>query len=580
MECSDQSDIGKLQEAINAMSDSKKGFKALSGKKEDKKFAQESFDESLSLFNKILDARRAHLPASSENRVGTRQERLWCLSKDLAIVAWPSNFMSENQIHKVNDDLMGDIFCINHVPIRVTQVSKDGNCYFYSIRCALLDMKIPNLESAGVFASALRWFVVCAVEHYNKGSILKDEGMLHQMRLDIDGDEDLSRGKVYVDQIPCSFRLSFAFKMDITCIAMVWNYSTQQFVVEVRYFRYQKEKYEKWSANTTLKDKFSFHHWDPHADKLSIDKFRQVGGVAIFVEYDEKRLEDGDPVDISSLFEKRPNHIVIGWTDVLCNDGLYRGHHCAFSGGEQQVSTVSLHDKEHLTDLVSWIQNRSREEKFSVRHQSQSRKEKASAPEPLSPELVERSDDEINAAWSESDFFLLAFVRAFGPTCRSDEALKNTFFDLLKEMALPLDDIDDSGAVVLESTDLSSTMDTASRLLDPHALSNAAMKVYTAKDGCFFLLCGEIPALTTSGEQLYTALEQLTRREGDCTKEGFFTYFKSLIVSKRDDVYTQLKSFIHQNNPSVQSRQDKKRKGVKDNLAERKSARNGNPSVM
>jgi hypothetical protein len=93
-------------------------------------------------------------------------------------------------------------------------------------------------------------------------------------------------------------------------------------------------------------------------------------------------------------------------------------------------------------------------------------------------------------------------------------------------------------------------------------------------------LCGEIPALTTSGEQLYTALEQLTRREGDCTKEGFFTYFKSLIVSKRDDVCTQLKSFINQNNPSVQSRQDKKRKGVKDNLAERKSARNGNPSVM
>jgi hypothetical protein len=323
MECIDESDTTNLDEAINTMEASKKGFKSIRGSKEAKQLAQEIFNVALATFIKVLDTRRASLHALSEGKVEINQQRAWRLGKDLEIVAEPSFFVSQTQTHKVNDDLMGNIFRINRIPIQVITVPADGNCYFYSIRRALLDMEIRNLASAGVFASGLRSFIVCAVERYNEGSTL-EESMSHQMQLDGDG-EDLSERNIYVDQIPCSFRLCFAFKMDITCIAVIWNHRMKQFEVQVKYFRYEKEKYDKWSSDTTLKDKFSIHQWDQDADKVAIDEFRKVGGVANFVTYKESRFCDGQPLNLSSLFEQRPNHIVIGWTDVLCIDGAYRG---------------------------------------------------------------------------------------------------------------------------------------------------------------------------------------------------------------------------------------------------------------
>jgi hypothetical protein len=239
----------------------------------------------------------------------------------------------------------------------------------------------------------------------------------------------------------------------------------------------------------------------------------------------------------------------------LCIDGAYRGHHCTLSGIEQQVNTVGVHDKEQLTDLVSWIQNQSREEKASAKT---SRKMKASSPESLPPELIERSNDQINEAWRENDSFLQAFVRAFGPRCRSDEELENTFFDLLREI------------------DQSSTRGPMSRLLDCAALTCAAAKVFTVKDGYSLRLCTEIPVLAASGKELYGALEQLTRRE-EGWKDEFFTIFKSLIVTKRDDVCTELKSFITPDSlpPATSKEQERhKRKGSKHESAPtRKSAR-------
>jgi hypothetical protein len=187
-------------------------------------------------------------------------------------------------------------------------------------------------------------------------------------------------------------------------------------------------------------------------------------------------------------------------------------------------------------------------------------------------ELVERSTDAIHASWGENDYFLLAFVGAFGSTCQSDEALKNKFFDLLKAAGLPLDDIDGSGTVVQISTDLSSIMATATRLLDPTALSDAASRVFTVKDDCFFSVKGEIPALTESGEQLYLALEQFTQEKKNLTIEAFFNIFKSLIGSKRDDVCTQLQGFIEP--PKVKPQQNKKRKDMGNNQqARRRSTR-------
>jgi hypothetical protein len=377
--------------------------------------------------------------------------------------------------------------------------------------------------------------------------------------------------------------------MDITCIAVVWNNKDEQFVIEVKSFQYQKEKYEKWSSDTTLKDKTSIHEWDPDNDKLAINKFRQVGGVANFVEYKEHRIADGHSAELSSLFEHRPNHIVIGCSDVLCKDDVYRGHHCALVGVNTEVSTVSVHEKEHLTNLVSWMQKESREEQSLVKKQMRQQKtaakksgnKNAPNPAPLPPELVERSTDAIHESWGENDYFLLAFVGAFGPTCQSDEALKNKFFDLLKAAGLPLDDIDGSGTVVQRPTDLSSIMATASRLLDSTALSDAASKVFTVKDDCFFSVKEEIPALTESGEQLYLALEQFTQEERNLTSEAFFNRFKSLIGSKRDDVCTQLQGFIGPQ--KVKPQQNKKRKDMGNNQqARRRSTRisstNPNPA--
>ena len=587
MECSDENDIKKLHEAIHALTLlSKKGLLKKASK--ETQHILRIFDEAeaLSKFNTILDTRRACLLASSEGMVGICQKRQWRLSKEFTIVARPSNFCSGIQIHKANDDLMDLIFRINHIPIRVTKVAADGNCYFYSIRHVLLDIEIPNLESRGFFAGALRWLVVCAVERYNEGSDLMGNSLQYNMSLALDGDEDISERKVYVDLIPCSVRLSFAFKMDITCIAVVWNYQKEQFMIEVRSFQYQKEKYEKWSSDTTLKDKTSIHEWDPDNDKLAIDKFRQVGGVANFVEYKEHRIADGHSAELSSLFEHRPNHIVIGWSDVLCSDGAYRGHHCALVGVDTEVNTVSVHEKEHLTNLVSWMQMQSREEQSLVKKQirqkvtaaKKSGNKNAPNPAPLPPELVElveRSTNAIHASWGKNDYFLLAFVGAFGPTCQSDEALKNKFFDLLKAAGLPLDDIDGSGTVVQTPTNLSSIMATASRLLDSTALSDAASKVFTVKDDCFFSVNGEIPALAESGKQLYLALEQFTQEKKNLTSEAFFNIFKSLIGSKRDDVCTQLQGLIEP--PKVKPQQNNKRKDMGNNQqALRKSTRIGN----
>jgi hypothetical protein len=249
------------------------------------------------------------------------------------------------------------------------------------------------------------------------------------------------------------------------------------------------------------------------------------------------------------------------------------GHHCTLSGIEQQVNTVGVHDKEQLTDLVSWIQNQSREEKASAKT---SRKMKASSPESLPPELIERSNDQINEAWRENDSFLQAFVRAFGPRCRSDEELENTFSDLLREIALPLCGLNGFDNVVQQSFDQSSTRGPMSRLLDCAALTCAAAKVFTVKDGYSLRLCTEIPVLAASGKELYGALEQLTRRE-EGWKDEFFTIFKSLIVTKRDDVCTELKSFITPDSlpPATSKQQERhKRKGSKHESAPtRKSAR-------
>lgn len=583
MECSDENHIKELHKAIHALTLSREVLlKKPSCTLKETPNILKIFDEAeaLSKFNTILDTRRACLLASSEGMVRTCQKRQWRLSKEFTIVARPSDFCSGIRIHKANDDLMDLIFRINQIPIRVTKVTADGNCYFYSIREALLDIEIPNVETRGVFAGALRWLVVRAVERYNEGSDLMGNSLQFHMSLALDGDEDISESKVYVDLIPCSVRLSFAFKMDITCIAVVWNNKDEQFVIEVKSFQYQKEKYEKWSSDTTLKDKTSIHEWDPDNDKLAINKFRQVGGVANFVEYKEHRIADGHSAELSSLFEHRPNHIVIGWSDVLCDDDVYRGHHCALVGVDIEVSTVSVHEKEHLTNLVSWMQKESREEQSLVRKQIRQQKtaakksgnKNAPNPAPLPPELVElveRSTDAIHASWGENDYFLLAFVGAFGPTCQSDEALKNKFFDLLKAAGLPLDDIDGSGTVVQISTDLSSIMATATRLLDPTALSDAASRVFTVKDDCFFSVKGEIPALTESGEQLYLALEQFTQEK---KIEAFFNIFKSLIGSKRDDVCTQLQGFIEP--PKVKPQQNKKRKDMGNNQqARRRSTR-------
>jgi hypothetical protein len=592
MECSDENDIKELHEAIHALTLSREVLlKKPSCTLKETPNILRIFDEAeaLSKFNTILDTRRACLLASSEGMVRTCQKRQWRLSKEFTIVARPSDFCSGIRIHKANDDLMDLIFRINHIPIRVTKVPADGNCYFYSIREALLDIEIPNVETRGVFAGALRWLVVRAVERYNEGSDLMGNSLQFNMSLALDGDEDISESKVYVDLIPCSVRLSFAFKMDITCIAVVWNNKDEQFVIEVKSFQYQKEKYEKWSSDTTLKDKTSIHEWDPDNDKLAINKFRQVGGVANFVEYKEHRIADGHSAELSSLFEHRPNHIVIGCSDVLCKGDVYRGHHCALVNVNTEVSTVSVHEKEHLTNLVSWMQKESREEQSLVKKQMQQQKtaakksgnKNAPNPAPLPPELVERSTDAIHESWGENDYFLLAFVGAFGPTCQSDEALKNKFFDLLKAAGLPLDDIDGSGTVVQRPTDLSSIMATASRLLDSTALSDAASKVFTVKDDCFFSVKEEIPALTESGEQLYLALEQFTQEERNLTSEAFFNRFKSLIGSKRDDVCTQLQGFIGPQ--KVKPQQNKKRKDMGNNQqARRRSTRisstNPNPA--
>jgi hypothetical protein len=143
-------------------------------------------------------------------------------------------------------------------------------------------------------------------------------------------------------------------------------------------------------------------------------------------------------------------------------------------------------------------------------------------------------------------------------------------------MELPLCGLDGSDTVVQQSFDQSSTREHMSRLLDCAALSCEAAKVFTVKDGYSLRLCKELPVLAASGEELYGALDPLTRREEGYTKEEFFTNFKSLIVTKRDDVCTELKSFIIPDLlPATSKPQErKKRKGSKHESAPaRKSAR-------